>query len=222
MGIIGIYEQNNYYNLNNTQTDEPEKQAQIIDYAEILRAKQEEIRDKLNNGETETSFGIGGESYTNKEWNRLMSRFDNTIDEMRESMREEIAKRTGRVEANKVKQSKAVNEYFSMAQDGVINYKGVTFACDYKTNTLTLGDCSNEDNCIRVGLSKGGSFLFNRDEIGSVSDAITMFSPEDRTRIMRAIQMDNMAQKALKEIEDEDNGRTLSEKLTAAEGAKSL
>ena len=216
--IIGqIPEYNNNYSSASSRDNVKEASGQIIDYSEILRAKQQEIREKLKNGDTEESFNIGGASYTNKEWSRLLSKFDNTLDEMRKVMREEIAKRTGRVEENKVKQHKAVNEYFAMAKDGVVSYKGVDFICDYKTNTLMLGDCSNSDNCIRVALSNGGSLMFNRDNISSLGDAISLFSPEDINRIMRAIQMDKMANDALRDIEEEDNGKTLSENIEAIE-----
>ncbi|MBQ9606172.1 MAG: hypothetical protein IJV16_03225, partial [Lachnospiraceae bacterium] len=98
------------------------------------------------------------------------------------------------------------NEYFAMAKDDIIAYQGAVFMCDRLTDTLTLGDVSDPDKCIRVGLSKGGSLFFNRDNIGSLMDAITMFSPEDQERIVKAIQIDNMAQKAQKEIEDAKSG----------------
>ena len=98
------------------------------------------------------------------------------------------------------------NEYFRLAQGDTVTYEGVVFGCDRKTDTLTLGDVSNENNCIRVGLSNGGSLLFNRDNTDSLMDAITMFSPEDQERIVRAIQIDNMAEKAKKEVEDSKDG----------------
>ena len=94
------------------------------------------------------------------------------------------------------------NEYFAMASNGTVSYNGTTFVCDMKANALTLGDVSDKNKCISVGLSKGGSLIFNRDDKQGVMDAITMFSPEDQERIIKAIQIDNMAQKAQKEIED--------------------
>ncbi len=101
------------------------------------------------------------------------------------------------------------NEYFAMAKDDVIAYQGAVFICDKLTDALTLGDVSNPDKCIRVGLAKGGSLFFNRDDAGSVMDAITMFSPEDQERIVKAIQIDNMAQKAKKEVEDAKGGENI-------------
>ena len=94
------------------------------------------------------------------------------------------------------------NEYFRLAEGDTVVYEGVAFVCDRLTDTLTLGDVSNPDNCIRVGLSNGGSLLFNRDDTGSLMNAIDMFSPEDQDKIMKAIQLDNMTKKAEQEAED--------------------
>ena len=101
------------------------------------------------------------------------------------------------------------NEYFAMAKDDMIVYQGVVFMCDRLTDTLTLGDVSDPNNCIRVGLSKGGSLLFNRNDAGSLMNAITMFSPEDQERIVKAIQIDNMAQKARKDVENAKSGESV-------------
>lgn len=101
------------------------------------------------------------------------------------------------------------NEYFAMAKDNMITYQGIVFMCDRLTDTLTLGDVSDPDRCIRVGLTKGGSLLFNRDDAGSLMNSLTMFSPDDQERIVKAIQIDNMAQKARKEVEDAKSGENV-------------
>ena len=113
---------------------------------------------------------------------------------------------------------KITNEYFAMAHDGVISYNGTTFICDKDANALTVGNVSDRNKCISVGLSKGGSLIFNRDDTDGVMNAITMFSPEDQERIMKAIQMDNMSQKALKDIEDLKN----SDNIKSTDSAKEI
>ena len=77
--------------------------------------------------------------------------------------------------------------YGEMAENGVIEYNGVVFVCDYDHNRLTLGDTSNEKDCINIPLSGGGSLLVNRNNIDALSKAIGMFSPEDVNRILRAL-----------------------------------
>lgn len=108
--------------------------------------------------------------------------------------------------------------YGHLAKDGVIEYNGVTFFCDYEKNAICLGDTSNPKEVINVALEGGGVLKVNRDNIGDLAKAIDMFSPEDVRRIMEAIARDNLCQSKLKEIEDE-KGR-IGEELTEEEKNK--
>ena len=92
--------------------------------------------------------------------------------------------------------------YGEMAEDGVIEYNGVIFVCDYEHNRLTLGDTTNKEACINIPLSGGGSLLVNRDNIDDLSRAIGMFSPEDVKRILEALARDNKIQQMKKELDD--------------------
>lgn len=47
--------------------------------------------------------------------------------------------------------------------------------------------------------------MVNRDSIGMLAGAMSMFSPEDANRIMRAIVEDKKAQETQQEIEDDKN-----------------
>ncbi|MBD5535549.1 MAG: hypothetical protein HDQ99_07845 [Lachnospiraceae bacterium] len=95
--------------------------------------------------------------------------------------------------------------YSHLAKDGVIEYNGVTFVCDYKHNALCLGDVSNPKNVIYVALADGGTLQVNRDNVDDLSKAIGMFSPEDVNRILRAISLDAQCQRRLMEIDEERN-----------------
>lgn len=88
-------------------------------------------------------------------------------------------------------------------ENGNIVYKGVTFVCDFKKNQLCLGDMSNPKNVINIPLAKGGCLRVNRDNIGQLAKAISMFSAEDIGRIMRAIAQDNKAKEVEWELEAE-------------------
>ena len=96
--------------------------------------------------------------------------------------------------------------YGEMAENGVIEYEGVVFVCDYDHNRLTLGDTSNEKNCINIPLSGGGNLLVNRNNIDALSKAIGMFSPEDVNRILRALAQDKKIREIEKELDDMENG----------------
>lgn len=60
---------------------------------QIITDRMEEIYAKVKNNDTETSFQIGGQSFTIKEWDRILEQFDAVQEEIREQMREEQAKR---------------------------------------------------------------------------------------------------------------------------------
>lgn len=94
--------------------------------------------------------------------------------------------------------------YGYLAKDGVINYNGVCFVCDEKTNSICLGDMTDKKNVLNIPLSGGGHLKVNRNSIGLLSKAVGMFSPEDLNLIMRAISEDTRIQAVQKEIEDEE------------------
>lgn len=96
--------------------------------------------------------------------------------------------------------------YGTMAKDGIIEYKGVIFTCDYENNRICLGDVSDKNKCINIALSGGGSLVVNRENVGDLSRAIGMFSPEDVNLILRALARDKQIQKMQHEIDDMENG----------------
>ena len=77
-----------------------------MDYQRIISERKNEIYEKLKNGDTEQSFQIGGNSFTEKEWDKLLAEVDDITEEMREAMREEHQKRFAEaVEEKSVKQT---------------------------------------------------------------------------------------------------------------------
>lgn len=57
-----------------TQTEE------VKDYGKLLEEKRNELWTKIMNGETEATYQIGGQSFTEKEWERLLKRVDTEIE----------------------------------------------------------------------------------------------------------------------------------------------
>ena len=95
--------------------------------------------------------------------------------------------------------------YSHLAKDGVINYRGVTFMCDYESNSINLGDVSDPKKVLRVSLPSGGSLNINVDSLGSISQVASMFSPADLNAILNAIQEYNHCTSKLNEIEEEES-----------------
>ncbi len=96
--------------------------------------------------------------------------------------------------------------YGYLARGGVINYNGVIFTCDQKTNSICLGDMTDPKKVINIPLSGGGHLKVNRANIDQLSKAIGMFSPEDVNLILRAIHLDTKVQSVQKEVEDLEAG----------------
>lgn len=63
------------------------------DLMEFLREKKEEIFEKLRNGDTEPSFQIGASSFTEKEWEEFLGKFDSIEEAIRELVAEERERR---------------------------------------------------------------------------------------------------------------------------------
>lgn len=108
----------------------------------------------------------------------------------------------GRIRSKEVPLTDKRIPYSNLVKDGVIDYNGVVFVCDYDQNALCLGDMTNSDNVLSIPLSGGGTLRVNRDNIDDLARAIGMFSPEDVNRIMRALAEDAQCSRKLNEIED--------------------
>ena len=94
--------------------------------------------------------------------------------------------------------------YSSMAKDGVIVHNGVTFVCDYGTNSITLGDMSDPKKVLNISLSSGGSLRVNVNNFDDLGKAAGMFTPEDLNAILRAIHQYNHCTSKLNEAEEEE------------------
>ncbi|MEZ3479869.1 MAG: hypothetical protein K1W08_14870 [Lachnospiraceae bacterium] len=196
-----------------------------------ITEKKNEIEKKLQNGETEPTFTIGARSYTAKEWDKLIDKVDKNLEavrkeqEQRKEAQEKEALEKSVLESSNVRRNffmeklngtyKPAFPYEHLAKNGVISYHGVEFVCDAQKNAICLGDMSDQKNVLTIPLEGGGSLMVNRDSLGTLADVISMFSPEDINRIMRAIADDNKAQEAQEEIEEDTNsiGKDASEKV---------
>ncbi|MBR3605988.1 MAG: hypothetical protein IKL51_00195 [Lachnospiraceae bacterium] len=214
----------------NQETEEVKtgtSQASLYDYQAMLSEHITYLREKLQHGDIEEKFQIGNEAMTIGEWNRLLDNFDTLQEEILKGMRErhEIQNEKQereealrklfeerewleevRTKPHNVERKEKENAYFSLAdKSGKIVYNEVTFFCDKKTNTLTLGDCRLPENCLRIPLEEGGSLLVNRNNLEDLLKAITMFSPEDQRRILEAIQKERMVESTMNELAIQKN-----------------
>lgn len=83
--------------------------AEQPDARDILRDKIEELSGKVKNGETEQSFQLGGKSYTQDEWDKMLAKVDRVIEQIRTENREE------QEEKEKIAEAKAAGTHVEPA-----------------------------------------------------------------------------------------------------------
>lgn len=105
--------------------------------------------------------------------------------------------------AKVMEETKKTCPYSHMAKDGVIDYKGVQFVCDYRTNSICLGDVSDPKKVLNISLPSGGNLKVNVENLKDLNKAAGMFSPADLNAIMRAVSEYNHCTKKLNELEEE-------------------
>lgn len=59
---------------------------------ELIAQRKKEILEKVKNGETETSIAVGGSSFTETEWDKLINRIDESLECTKEEQKERFAK----------------------------------------------------------------------------------------------------------------------------------
>lgn len=187
-------------------------------WQDAFHAYRDDVMTKIKKGATEESIPTGGGEYTQSEWKKVLGSVDKQLEDIREEQEERFAKNERKAEAQKIFEaatagtgspvdkirSSAKVPYGYLAKDGLIEYNGVVFVCDEKTNSICLGDVSDRKNTLIISLSEGGCLKVNRNNLDELQRAIGMFSPEDVNRILRAIAKDNKAREMQQELEDEE------------------
>ena len=153
-------------------------------------------------------FAIGASEFSIEDWEKMMKSVDRQIEAIKEEGKEHTAEKEEEIEQKRIEKLIGTRESveekgpysFLMGEGPELVYNGVVFTYD-QSGALCLGDMSNPDDCLTIYLTNG-VFKLNRNNMDDLSKAISMFSPEDINRILRAISQDAKCQKKLKEIED--------------------
>ena len=151
-------------------------QLTINNYRNAFLAEKQQFGLKLQKGDITPKFQIGGQEFSNDEWEKVLHRVDTAI---------KAEENSSIIDYLKGGQKKC--PYSALAKDGIIEYNGVIFKCDYEKNALYLGDMSEGSDIITVNLPSGGTLKINADNIDQISRCAGMFTPEDLNAILRAI-----------------------------------
>lgn len=89
-----------YQSSNNAKNDNTAENisSETTNYNELFKQKINELFNKVQNGETEPSFQIGARSFTQKEWDEFLEKFDSAEETVRQLMREAHEKRVAKRE----------------------------------------------------------------------------------------------------------------------------
>ncbi len=72
-----------------SEMNEDKNSAASVNPAEEIAKWKENIYNKMKNGETEESFQIGGQSFSIKEWDKLLDSFDKAEEALQEAIEED-------------------------------------------------------------------------------------------------------------------------------------
>jgi len=64
----------------------------------IIDDRMDFLAEKIRNGDTEISYQIGASSFTEREWNKIIEKYDDIQEELKEMMREEEEKREEKID----------------------------------------------------------------------------------------------------------------------------
>lgn len=134
------------------------------DKMEIISKRKQEIAEKVKRGETETSIPIGAQSYTMKQWNKMMRSVDKAIDDMQERIRKD---EEGQERKIKKKRSGSITEDMLSKLLGIDVKAGKCMAKGGLYYQITGKERFGQDNCLySIQDNGGGSFLITDKTTG--------------------------------------------------------
>jgi len=152
------------------------------DYQKILSERKSEIYEKLKNGDTEVSFQIGGSSFTEKEWDKLLSEVDDITEEMWEAMREEHQKRFA-----KNLEEKSVNRKDSVDSTDAISKLFDKGSSDVKVSNFKEHETPNYKFVPEPEIGSGGMRILKNGQsvaVFSVDDLKIRVDEKTGTRVL--------------------------------------
>ncbi len=157
---------------NAVDTEEP------VDYAKILEERLNEIFVKIQSGNTEPAYMIGAQSFTEKEWEEFLDKFDSFEEAIRELMKEEQTRK---------------EEEENKKEDMVINNASILLTTEFTSCVYEAADPEEDDLryitwyteegifCRKAGQTKGDEWAItfeNKEQYDKVIEFIGQF-PSD-------------------------------------------
>lgn len=93
-------------NIGNTS----DKQEDSDYFSQMVAKYGEQIKEKIKNGETEPTYQIGGQSFTEAEWKKLIEKMDKDIEQIKEEQAERLEKQKEEEASANDKESQTVSD----------------------------------------------------------------------------------------------------------------
>ena len=74
----------------------------ISEYQKMVEEKMVELSERLHGGDDQVSYQIGAQSFTEREWDKLMDEYDDAQDKLKKLMRERHAEQDAKVERQNI------------------------------------------------------------------------------------------------------------------------
>ena len=117
------------------------------EYSKALADYAQTVKDKIENGETETSYQIGGQSFTEKEWEKLISKIDESIDTIKEEVKAEAEQAKEKAEQEKLRAETVSNTDTANETDGVTEAQIQELLKDHNSTQFDRNSIgNNQDN----------------------------------------------------------------------------
>ena len=145
---------------------------ETVDYAKILEEKINEIFAKIQNGDTEASYQIGSQSFTEKEWEEFLDKFDFVEEAIQELMKEEQAR----------KEAKEAQKEDVVTNDASTLLTTESTSCVYET-----ADPDNDDIRYITWYTEEGIFCRKAGQTEGYEWSITFENKEQYDKVMEFI-----------------------------------
>lgn len=146
---------------------------ETVDYAKILEEKINEIFVKIQNGDTEASYQIGSQSFTEKEWKEFLDKFDTIEEAIQELMKEEQAR----------KEAKEAQKEDVVTNDASTLLTTESTSCVYET-----ADPDNDDIRYITWYTEEGIFCRKAGQTEGYEWSITFENKEQYDKVMEFIR----------------------------------
>ena len=144
----------------------------MVDYVKLLEEKINEIFVKIQNGDTESTYQIGAQSFTEKEWEEFLDKFDSVEEAIQELMKEEQAK----------KEAEEIQKEGIVTNDTSILLTTESTSCVYET-----ADPEDDDLRYITWYTEEGIFCRKAGQTEGYEWSITFENKEQYDKVMEFI-----------------------------------